>query len=545
MTTFQYDLAGRLITETGPLGNFKSYAYDPAGNRISRTDEDNMTVQYVYDNLNRLTQINYPNSTTTTFGYDARSNLASAANPNIGYTSTYDLNNRLTSILDSNNKTVSYQYNGLNQRTQMVTPDGRTITYGFDTANRLSQITSPAGVFNISYDNAGRKTGLSYPNGMTTTYSYNPSSYLTSLLARNSQPITINSFAYTSDGMSNRTSMTDLSGVNTYVYDNVYQLTQVTHPNIPLELFSYDAVGNRLSSEGQAPNSGRNTEYVYDFENRLIEVDYTGIVAQYKYDPFGRRIEKNVNGDITTYFYDGPNIITEYNGNGNVKNAYLHSLAIDDPLAVQQGGQIYYYHKDGLGSITEMTDASGNTIINYRYNSFGEIISQTGNLNQPFTFTGREYDAESGLYYYRARYYDPRAGRFLTKDPNGFTNGDIALYIYVQNNPLSKRDEFGLADELFYRNPVPDPSPSIKNRPPNYRPPTIPPEWHPPFPSNLCETKCYLILFTDFYGCNIKWSMEYLQDPGPTCPEEGKEHNEDCKRGAYNYYTQCIQDCSR
>ena len=444
MTSFQYDLAGRLIKETDPLGRFKSYAYDPAGNRTSRTDEDNMTVQYAYDNLNRLTQISYPNSTTTTFGYDARNNLTSAANPNIGYTLTYDLDNRLTQIVDSDNKTVSYQYNGLNQRTQMVTPDGRTITYGYNTTNRLSQISSAIGAFNISYDDAGRRTSLDYPNLVTTTYSYNASSFLTNLLARYNQQTTINSFAYTPDGMSNRTSMIDLAGTHNYTYDNTYQLTQATHPNMATEQFTYDAVGNRSSSEGQAPSTGRSTDYVYDFENRLIEVDYSGMTAQYKYDPFGRRIEKNVNNTITRYIYDGSNIVTQYDGSWNVTAKYTHTLDIDDPLTVQQGVSTFYYLKDGLGSVVNLTDASGNVLKGYTYKSFGEIYSETGSLVQPFTFTGREYDPESGLYFYRARYYDPRAGRFLTKDPIGFASGDTNLYRYLGNDPLNLIDPFGL-----------------------------------------------------------------------------------------------------
>ena len=244
--------------------------------------------------------------------------------------------------------------------------------------------------------------------------------------------------------MGNRTSITDLLGVHNYGYDNIYQLLQATHPTIPTEQFSYDPAGNRTTADGVTIGNPVSKTYTYNWENRLTEIDYSGMVAQYKYDPFGRRIEKNVNGNMTTYFYDGPNILTEYDSNGNVKNAYLHSLAIDDPLALQQGGQIYFYHKDGLGSITEITDVSGNTIGTYGYNSFGEIVSQTGNLNQPFTFAGREFDPESGLYYYRARYYDPRAGRFLTEDPIGFAGGDVNLYRYAGNNPVKSTDALGL-----------------------------------------------------------------------------------------------------
>ena len=247
----------------------------------------------------------------------------------------------------------------------------------------------------------------------------------------------------TSVVMGNRINMTDLAGLHVYAYDDTYQLTNATHPNMPLEQFTYDAVGNRQNSEGQAPRL-RNTESPYDFENRLIEVEYFGTLAQYKYDPFGRRIEKNVNGAITRYLYDGPNIVTEYDGAWNVQAQYTYTLEVDDPLTVTQGANTYYYHKDGLGSVVNLTDSVGNSIKSYAYKSFGEIYSETGSLVQPFTFTVREYDPESGLYFYRARYYDPRAGRFLTKDPIGFLGGDVNLYRYAANNPVNLVDPEGL-----------------------------------------------------------------------------------------------------
>ncbi len=212
---------------------------------------------------------------------------------------------------------------------------------------------------------------------------------------------------------------------------------------MPVEDFSYDPVGNRMTSEGQAPSVGRDTEYVHDFDNRLIEVNYPGMLAQYTYDPFGRRIQKSVNGTVTRYVYDGPNIVTQYDGAWNVAAKYTHTLDVDDPLTVTQGANTYYYHRDGLGSVVNLTDGAGNSIKGYTYKSFGEIYQETGSLVQPFTYTGREYDPESGLYYYRARYYDPRAGRFLTKDPIGFAGGDVNLYRYVRNNPVNWIDPEG------------------------------------------------------------------------------------------------------
>jgi RHS repeat-associated protein len=135
--------------------------------------------------------------------------------------------------------------------------------------------------------------------------------------------------------------------------------------------------------------------------------------------------------------------VTEYDGNGNVQAQYTHNLAMDDPLSVQQGASTYYYHKDGLGSVTDLTSSAGSVVKRYKYRTFGEIYSETGSLVQPYTFTAREKDPETGLYYYRARYYDPRAGRFISKDPIGFAGGDANLFRYVKNNPLNFVDPEG------------------------------------------------------------------------------------------------------
>jgi RHS repeat-associated protein len=474
-TKFEYNLAGWLVKETSPLGFSKSYTYDPSGNRISRADENGSVTQYSYDNLNELTSIRYSNGDTTTFAYDARGNMPSAANQNIGYTYSFDLNNRITSVFDSTGKTIFYQYDALGNRTQITTPDGRTVIYRYDGANRLTQILSQAGAFAFSHDLSGRRTGLSYPNGVTTAYAYNPSGYLTSLTTRNTQQTIINSFSYAHDAMGNRASMTDILGSHDYTYDDLYQLIQATHPNLPSQQFKYDALGNRLNRVVDADNrlledrsytyrydsngnliervrktTGVMTSYSFDDENRLIRIESPEKVVGIKYDPFGRRIEKNVNGRITRYVYDGANMVLEYGPNDRIKSRYIHSLMVDEPLALERGREVYYYHADGLGSVRELTDDTGSIAKSYQYKSFGRIHSQTGTLHQPFTFTGREYDSEIGLYYYRSRYYNPRTGRFLTKDPIGFAGGDVNLYRYTRNNPINWVDPTGMFFFLYH-----------------------------------------------------------------------------------------------
>lgn len=187
------------------------------------------------------------------------------------------------------------------------------------------------------------------------------------------------------------------------------------------------------------------TTYQYDAENRLMGINKPdGAVIAYRYDPFGRRIEKNVNGTITRYLYDGEDILYDLDGSNTILARYTHGIGIDEPLIMRRGGSSNYYHADGLGSITHITDASGNIIQSYIYSTFGEIVTQDGNLPNPYTYTSREYDPESGLYYYRARYYDAKIGRFLQTDPIGFTGGDVNFYAYVGNNPINLMDPLGL-----------------------------------------------------------------------------------------------------
>ena len=192
-------------------------------------------------------------------------------------------------------------------------------------------------------------------------------------------------------------------------------------------------------------DSNGTTNYVYDSENRLVQLRTPNAqLVTYKYDPFGRRIEKNVNGVITRYVYDREDIIFELDGSGNIVTEFIHGPGIDEPIAMIRGGQTYYYHADGLGSIIAITDSAGRVVQRYEYDSFGQITyRQDPNFVQPYTYTGREYDTESGLYYYRARYYDAKIGRFISQDPIGLAGG-INLYSYVENSPLNWTDPDGL-----------------------------------------------------------------------------------------------------
>ena len=151
-------------------------------------------------------------------------------------------------------------------------------------------------------------------------------------------------------------------------------------------------------------------------------------------------------GSITTrrYAYDGQNLLFELDEQNNVITEFVHGSDIDEPLALKRGGQTYSYHADALGSIMTLTDQTNKLVQRYEYDAYGNrIFVLDPAFKQPYSYTGREWDEESGLYYYRARYYDPGVGRFIQKDPIGLAGG-MNLYSYVGGNPVKYIDPLGL-----------------------------------------------------------------------------------------------------
>ena len=499
VTTFAYDSMDRLITNTDPLGNSDTFAYDGNGNLITTTDRNAQTVNFQYDSLNQLTTKTLPGNLVTSFNYDLVGNLASITDPDSNLTFSYDEADRVliaatTGSPNQPDVTISYFYD---QNGNLLSIDdslsGGT-GYVYDTLNRIVEITNQTSQsLYFDYDRLSRRTLTTMSNIAMTDFAYDANSRLTSLQHKTEifdslgspSLTTFSGFGYTYDSVGNRTATnTTRTGVTAnnslnYVYDNIYQLTQATRPlpAQPDETFNYDPLGNRLQRDGQTVNStigqanrlledtkytysydnngnliqktdkatSETTDYIYDVENQLIRIDLpAGIVAQYRYDGLGRRIEKNVDSVITRYVYSNEDILLEFDGTNTQIARYTHGLGIDEPLIMERGGQSFFYHTDGLGSIIDLTDSYGAVVQSYVYDSFGNIEQQVGSLVNPYTYTGREFDSESGLYYYRARYYDSGMGRFINEDPIGFAAGDFNLFRYVGNNSINWIDPFGL-----------------------------------------------------------------------------------------------------
>jgi len=485
-TTFAYDAFGRVMRTTFPSTLSEYYYYDAVGNLINKTDRKNQTITYTYDQLNRLTGKTYPDTTAVNYTYDNDSRLTQVTDPTGTYQFTFDNMGRLTqattsyAFLTGRNFTTSYAYDAASNRTGFTDPENGSTGYVYDTLNRLQTLTPPAvfsgtGNFGFSYDALSRRTQMTRPNGLKSIYAYDNLSRLLSVLHQ-AGTSTLDGASYTVDNAGNRTSKTDqLAGVTSnYTYDPIYELTQVTQAATTTESYTYDPVGNRLSSLGvsQYVNNSSNeltstpsttytydsngntatkadstgtTQYFWDFENRLSSVTLpgTGGTVSFKYDPFGRRIKKVSSAGTSIYAYDGDNLIEETNAAGAVVARYADTQNIDEPLAMLRSGATSYYHADGLGSVTSLSNSAGSLAQTYAYDSFGKQTSSSGSLINPFKFTARESDTETALYSLRARYFDAATGRFLSEDLVRF-NGGASFYAYVSNSPLNFVDPFGL-----------------------------------------------------------------------------------------------------
>jgi len=145
------------------------------------------------------------------------------------------------------------------------------------------------------------------------------------------------------------------------------------------------------------------------------------------------------------FAYDGDNLVEEINATGAAVARYSRTQSIDEPRAMLRSSATSYYHADGLGSVRSLSSSAGAIANTYNYDSFGKLTASTGSLANPFQYTARESDTETGLYYYRARYYDASAGRLLSEDPLSLELGATNFYSYVSNAPLNYADPLGLS----------------------------------------------------------------------------------------------------
>ena len=440
VTTYTYDGYDRLERITYPDATYEGLVWDDAGRLTSRTTRAGQTITNGYDDLDRLTSRTGP-GLAETLTYDGAGRIVDASHPDGLVHHTYDGLGRVSTVTWPGGLSVGYEYDGASNLTGLTYPDGSKVTYVYDQMNRLTQILDDAVPANVlaayQYDQYSRRTLLTLNNGAASASTYTLDNEVLNLVHTWTGGEA--TYIYGFDGNGRRTNLRisndafdpwlSVTPSLALTANNLNQITSMGGTPV-----TYDLNGN-LASDGTHA-------YTHDALGRLTSVDGT---ITYTYDALGRRASKTVGATTTRYVYDGARVIAEYDGGGQFLRKYVYGPGLDEPVLMQVGTARYYYLFDALGSVIGLTDASGNPVESYRYNAYGQPL-QASTVGNPYMFTGRRFDSETGLYYYRNRYYSPQLRRFIEPDPIGFEGG-MNLYAYVGNDPGNAVDPLGLQDQ--------------------------------------------------------------------------------------------------
>ncbi len=491
-----FDELDRLKTKSDPLDNTIEYRYDSLGNSTGWTDANGQDVEYVYD-VNRLVKIVGQGGSIAEFTHWPDGKIKTAFNEEVHLDYAYDSLGRPIQVDNSTlAESMGYRYDPAGNISKRIRSEGE-VQYSYNARNELVEIEDPVlGSFEFEYDSVGRRTRMTHPNNLVTTYSYDRASRLESVLVRDSNEDIVDGFSYAYDSVGKRLSSKNLKtlSVREYKYDEVGRLVRWEDDSGEFEEFSYDLVGNRLSKL----SPGRQVAYSYDEANRLKEmvvaatddpeasidsvsydwddngnlikkdIDEHDIVFRYDslnrltevidgtedsismgYGPNGERVRRSQGSEDTRFLVDFvseqrlPQVIASFGSNGERNDYFVFGPRIDEPLGVSDASGAKYLHHDGLGSISALSSDGGDVVGSLSYSPFGTAVE--GASSSRFTFTGREQDTEN-LMYYRARYYEPETGRFLSRDMwEGSQENPVSIhkYAYAMNDPINMTDPSG------------------------------------------------------------------------------------------------------
>lgn len=515
-SSYSYDSMNRITSLTNAIGGTETYAYNARGLLEEKQDAKGEKTQYTYDAAGRIIKQKDALGAIT-YTYDKNGNILTVSDKNGAVTRTYDAMNRVTSVTDYEGRTVKYGYDQLGNRISITYPGGEKVRYAYNGNGTLSSVTDPDGnTTYYSYDKRGNLTETKRSDGSVETCTYDKSGRLTSITDATASGEVISSYEYTYDeagnivyiegvGTTPESISETASGQTT---EGTAALTEAEKQAVSIamtydadnrlityggEAVTYDANGNML----HGPLNGEMADFTYDCRNRLIKVtEADGTVTAYEYDAENIRTASVTGGIRREYItdreaeYSQVLVKTEYEKNAfgrytkeREQTLYTYGLGLTGEK--RKGGDAYYYHYNHLGSTTAVTDKSGAIIYRFFYGTYGELTDITNGegrslkyseavkeLTSEYTLSelaeaaGLEYlyngqygvgTDGSGLYYMRARYYDQDIKRFTNRDVvSGEADNSQSLnrYAYVQGNPVSLTDPFGLC---------PDSSSAFKN----------------------------------------------------------------------------------
>ena len=474
VTKYAYDDMDRMVKKT--IGtDVTEYTYDKNGLLLAVTDKSG-TVRYTYDKYDRLAKRTDEKGSTLSYTYDKAGRLETFDNGFGTTTYEYDLLDRVTKVIDRNGKATLYEYDELGNRSAVRYPNGNVVTYTYDACQRLKEecAVNADGVqiskYSYGTGRAGERTSVTETNsGVETeiTYKYDRLNRLVKeTIERNRNKLT---YEYSYDKVGNRTEKTvaikgdilaladvDLEevqiteGTTTYAYNALNQLVTETSPEGNIA-YMYDANGNLVKQTGS-----KAADYAYDKENHLTRASIrqgdSGIIEEYTYDHAGNRTSKTVNGKDTTFYVNDTSgelamVVAETDKDGRETAYYTRG---EELLSVERGGAVWYYLYDGHGSARTLTNEAGRITDRYSYDAYGNLLEKEGDTENEFIYTGEQYNANTGLYYLRARYMNPSTGTFISMDNyEGSIYDPVSLhkYLYANANPVMYTDPSGYATD--------------------------------------------------------------------------------------------------
>jgi RHS repeat-associated protein len=484
--SFYYSKAGAVARHKNRRGQYTDFAYDQQGRLTSRTLSNGQVSEFSYD----------------TAGYFVAD--SNAWSIDTVKTSTNGLSTSEISIQSGITYLDSSKVDASGLLRSAVFKQGSTtkqsITYGYDQARRLDTIKVGSSTRTLLYYNAdGLLVKRKLPSGdsimVSVTHLHQPYTVKYGRSSLNS----VLGAQYTLDTLDRIVAHFNMAGDTSahFDYDSVGRLTdydRYSHSDstecvpdihhmdgqvcttygssvlLTSESYAYDSVGNRTDHSAVLMGGNRLTSFngytlTYDADgnlthksksgfdqylywnsiNQLDSVMTNGVVVKFGYDASGRRVRKTTSTGTIRYIYSGSQVVAEVDeATGSVKRLYSYYPGVDAPHSVVEGGKTYYYLTEpGAGSVVGLIDSTGILKNSYRYSPYGLLEDSTEAVVNPLRYTAREYDAETQLYYYRARYYDPVLARFISEDPAGQSAG-TNQYAYAADDPINRRDPTGL-----------------------------------------------------------------------------------------------------
>jgi RHS repeat-associated protein len=466
-----------------PLERKTLKEYDAAGNLTTVTDPAKHTTTYKRDAANRLTEASYSEGSTHSVKYEYNANGDRTKMIDGTGTTTYEVDqlDRLTETKDGHGNTSAYQYDLANEQTKITYPNGKAVKREYDNAGRLKSVTDwSEHTTKFAYDADSDLKATTFPaaTGNEDTYAYDETDAMKEAkMAKGAE--TLASLVYTrnKDGQVEGATSKGLPGEekpaytydansrlakgagteykydeannpttigteHTYSYNAASELEKSAVKGVTAATYSYDELGERTKV---TPAAGSATTYGYNQANDLTSVTRPkegkkgAIEDTYGYNGDGLRTSQTISGTTTYLAWDLADKLPLILNDGT--NSYIYGAGSLPIEQISGAGTTQYLHHDQQGSTRLLTNTTGENVGTTTYDAYGNVVEHKGTSSSSLGYDGQYTDADTGLIYLRARYYDPATLQFLTLDPSQASTG--VPYQYTSDNPVGEEDPTG------------------------------------------------------------------------------------------------------